>query len=454
MKYVIFTFSGEGLALADQLQREGQDVTVAQINDLKKICLKEELKGLDPEPPEKKKARLSMFDGVIKKHDADQVIAALKKVKKTEEYFIFFDFNHCFQYAEQISGMGFHGNFPTEADRRFETDRDAAKDFVKKNYTGVKIGEKHEFKTIDEGKAFLEETDELWVLKPFDDNSDAKTKVPDATDPEQASKELITALDAHKEGFESQGYVMELMIPDAIEITPQRIYYNGKPIYTSCDIELKRLGSGIGPMTGCTADLVFQIADDSKLAKVAFPEIVEAMAKKHKGMFVWDISILCNPHNGKLYMGEFCPNRVGYNAFYTETSLAWAVSDYFEDLVAGVNPLEGAKQFAASVRMFLIREGGVKEDVGITVDREALDDIWFVDMKKGESGIMTAGYIWDVCIATGQGDTIEKAAENAYHHSEAVQFDNKYQRQMFDFLSEEPDSLVKRYDYGKEAKLY
>jgi phosphoribosylamine-glycine ligase len=96
----------------------------------------------------------------------------------------------------------------------------------------------------------------------------------------------------------------------------------------------------------------------------------------------------------------------------------------------------------------------VKEDVGITVDREALDDIWFVDMKKGESGIMTAGYIWDVCIATGQGDTIEKAAENAYHHSEAVQFDNKYQRQMFDFLSEEPDSLVKRYDYGKEAKLY
>lgn len=454
MKYIIFTFSGEGLGLAEQLQSEGEHVTVAQIADLKTICLKEELKGLEDEDPDKKKARLSMYDGVVKKHDADTVLRNLKKVKNPSEYFLFFDFNHCFQYAEKLRGMGFKGNFPTEDDRRFETDRDAAKDFVKKYYTGVKIGEKHEFKTIDEGKKFLSDTDELWVLKPFDDNSDAKTKVPDAEDPKQAGEELMTALDAHKEGFESQGYVMELMIPDAIEITPQKIYYDGEPLYASVDIELKRLGSSIGPMTGCAADLVFPIDFKSKIAKVAFPEIVDKMAKDHEGLFIWDISILVNPHNGKLYMGEFCPNRPGYNAFYNEIRLAGLASEYLQAIVEKKNPMEYAPAFGASVRMFMIREGGVKSDIGITVDDAKMNDLWFMDMKKEKDAPMTAGYIWDVAIATGQGDTIEEAAKIAYENSEGVQFDNKYQRQIFDYLSDEADSLQKRYEYGKKNDLY
>ncbi len=454
MKFVVFTFSGEGLGLAEQLQSEGESVTVAQIADLEKICLPEELDGLKPEDPEKKKARLSMYDGVVNKHDADTVVRNLKRVKNPGDYFLFFDFNHCFQYADQLKGMGFHGNFPTAEDRRFEVDRDLAKDFVKKHYKGIKIGEKHEFKTIDEGKAFLETTDELWVLKPFDDNSDAKTKVPDATDPEKAKIELMIALDAHKKGFESQGYVMELMIPDAIEITPQRIYYDGVPLYSSVDIELKRLGSGIGPMTGCAADLVFLIGDNSKIAKAAFPETVDKMAKEHEGLFIWDISVLVNPHTGKLYMGEFCPNRPGYNAFYNEIGLAGSAKKYLEGLASKKNPIEGGQKFGASVRMFMIRESGIKPDIGIMIDDEKMNNVWFMDSKLKGKSIVTAGYIWDVAIATGQGDTIKEAAEFAYENSEGVQFDNKYQRQLFDYLSDEDDSLEKRYAYGKENNLY
>ena len=454
MKYVIFTFSGEGLGLAEQLQNEGESVTVAQIRDQEKILLPEELKVTEPEDPKKKKARLSMYDGCVKKYDADVVVRNLKKVKDKEDYFLFFDFNQNFQYSEQLKGLGFKGNFPTAADRRFEVDRDAAKDFVKKHYPGVAVGEKHEFKTIDEGKAFLEATDEIWVLKPYDDNTDAKTKVPDAKDPEQAKEELITSLEAHKAGFESQGYVMELLIPDAIEITPERVYYDGKPLYDTCDIELKRLGSETGPMTGCAADLVFPIDASSKISKIAFPPIVDDMAKKHEGLFFWDISLLINPHTGKLYMGEFCPNRPGYNAFYNELRMCGRATTYFELVVRGVNPMETGKAFGASVRMFSIREGGVKEGVGITVDDEKMDDLWFMDAKKQDDKLVTAGYIWDVAISTGQGDTIAEAAKSVYENAEGVQFDNKYQRQIFDYLSDEDDSLQKRYNYGKEHDLY
>ncbi len=454
MKYVIFTFSGEGLAIAEQLQKEGESVTIAQIRDQEKILLPEELKETEPEDPKKKAARLSMYNGCIPKYDADKVVANLKRVKDKSDYFLLFDFNQDYQYADQLDGLGFKGNFPTEEDRRFEVDRDMAKEFVKKNYPGVKVGEKHEFKTIDEGKQFLADTDEIWVLKPYDDNTEAKTKVPDAKEPEQAKAELILALDTHKEGFESQGYVLELFIPDAIEITPERVYYDGVPLYTCCDIELKRLGSDTGPMTGCAADLVFPVDDDSKIAKISFPKVVDDMAKKHEGWFFWDISLLINPNNGRIYMGEFCPNRPGYNSFYNELGLCGGPSTYFESMVRGGNPMKGSKNFGASVRMFSIHESGVKADVGIVLDEEKMDNLWMLDVKRKDGKLMTAGYIWDVAVATGQGNSIAEAAHEAYEGAEGIQFDNKYQRQIFDYLSDEDDSLEKRYNYGKDNGLY
>ena len=454
MRYVIFTFSGEGLGLAEQLQSEGQSVTVAQISNLDDILLTEEKEGVKPEDPKKKKARLSMYDGCVAKYDADKVVAMLLKVKNPKDYFLMFDFNQNFKYAEQLKGKGFNGNFPTAEDRKFEVDRDYAKDFVKKNYPDVKVGEKHEFKTIDEGKEFLAETDEIWVLKPYNDNTEAKTKVPDSKDPEEAKKELITCLETYQKGFESEGYCIELLIPDALELTPERVYYNGKLLYSVCDIELKRLGSESGPMTGCSADLVYPLDSGCELCEIAFPPIVDKMAKEHEGWFFWDISLLINPHNGKFYMGEFCPNRPGYNSFYNELRLCGSATDYFENMVEGKNPMKGSKEYGASVRMFIIKESGVKPDVGITLDESKMDDLWFMDMKKEDEKMVTAGYIWDVAIATGQGDTIEEAAKAAYDNAAGVQFDNKYQRQLFDYLSEEPDSLKKRYDYGKEKGLY
>ena len=456
MKYVIFTHTGEGLAIAEKLQREHQSVTVAMIQNRKDTMLPDEMESFSDEEPDEKKERMALYDGVFKKYPAEKVVAMLKKVKDKSEYFLFFDFNHAFKYADQLKGMGFNGNFPTAEDRKCEVDRDYAKDIVNENYPDVRVAEKREFKSVDD---FMNEIDDmfensLWVLKPFSD--EAKTKVPDSTDPESAKEEIVSAIEENREGYEKEGFELERYIPNAIEVTPQRIYYNGKPIYTSVDIETKRLGSAKGPMNGCASDLVFPVDSGSRIARIAFPKYVDELAKQHEGMFVWDISLLIDPRDGTIYMGEFCPNRVGYNAFYTELSLLPFVSDFFEDIVAGKNPMNGAKAFGASVRLFFVREKGIKPDVRIGVDEERSDNLWLIDAKVEKDGTTsTVGFIWDVGVATGSGFSPEEAIYNCYYNADGLVFENRaYGRSKADFLSfEEPDSILMRYNYLKENKF-
>jgi hypothetical protein len=456
MKYVIFTFSGEGLPIAEKLYKEGQDVIVAQIESDKDIYTAEEIKNYKPEERDNKKARLSLYDGVLKKYPADKVTQALKKIRNKQDYFLFFDFNHCFKYAEELSGLGFNGNFPTEEDRKYEVDRDYAKDIVAANYPEVRVAKKKEFKTIADFLKVADDMfkDEIWVLKPFGDG--AKTKVPDSSIPENAKQEIIAALESDPNGYESEGFELELLIPDAIEVTPQKVWYNGKPIYCSIDIETKRLGSDRGPMTGCAADLVFPVDMNSRICRIAFPKYCDELAKKHEGMFIWDISLLINPRNGEIYMGEFCPNRTGYNCFYTELSLLPYVSNYFEDIVAGKNPMNGAEKFGASVRMFFVREKGIKPDVAISIEDDwRAENLWLIDAKVKDGTAYTAGYIWDIGVATGSGQTIDEAASNCYLNADGLLYEHKMLgRSKIDYLSGHgKDSIQKRYNYLIENKL-
>ncbi len=456
MKYVIFTFSGEGLPIAEKLKAEGQSVTVAQIADEKNTVLPEDIDSFEPEDADTKKVRISLYDGVIKKYDADLVAKQLLKVKHKEDYFLFFDFNHAFQYAEKLQDAGFKGNFPTSWDRKMEADRDAAKDIVAEHYPQVKVARKHHFEKINEFMKIADDLfeNDIWVLKPMSDG--AKTKVPDSGDPQTAKQEIIDAIESDPSGYESEGFELELMIPNVIEITPQKVYYDGKPLYVSLDIEAKRLGSAEGPMTGCAADLVFPIDMDSRIARIAFPKYVDGLAKQHRGLFIWDISLLINPSTGAIYMGEFCPNRPGYNAFYTELSLLEYITQWFEDVVAGKNPMNGAQKFGASVRMFQVKENGKKEGIGITLDDFKAPNIWIIDGKLGkDGGPETAGYIWDVGVATGSGSTPEIAAYEAYENAQGLLFDGKTMgRSRGDYLgTDSKDSIMMRYHYLIENKL-
>src|SRR5262249_25051534 len=133
MKYRIFTYAGDALPIAHKLQQEGCEVVVGMVHD--KATTHSAKEGEQrAENAEATQNRLAMFDGLIEKRPASLLIEEMRRYKRPEEYFVFFDRNHLFQFSDQIADMPFHGNFPTEADYLFERDRDQAKQLVREHY--------------------------------------------------------------------------------------------------------------------------------------------------------------------------------------------------------------------------------------------------------------------------------------------------------------------------------
>jgi phosphoribosylamine-glycine ligase len=458
MKFILFTFSGEGLPVAYRLLKEGNDVIVAVIEDKKKTLTKIEKNS--KEEDEEKRRRLSLYDGILTKKPAELVLKFLKnKVVDKSDYFVFFDFNHCFQYSEELKDLGYIGNFPTEEDRLFEIDRDMAKDFVKKNYPDVNIAEHYEFKTVEEANKFLDYTDKLWVLKPK--GGDGRTVVPDADDVEFNKHQILDALLTEREYFERDGFVFEEYIPNPIELTPEKVYFNGAPVFTDLDIELKKFGAGdTGVMTGCSANLIFETNPEDKINEIAFPPIVDEIAKNHKGVFVWDISLLIDKRNGKIYMGEFCPNRFGYDSLFAEIALSGNATKFFSALLKGENPFnDKAGKYSLGVRMFNIHKGEndrrVMNNITIEYKKDYENNLWFYDIKKENNKIKTVGYAWDLGVATGVGESIKEASKNCYDAIRGVSFEGLYYRPEFDVLSTEYDtSILNRLEYGINKGLY
>lgn len=456
MKYIVFTFDGSGTPVAQHLQLEGQEVVLAMVNQMRSLTSKEDTE-YSIEGRNDKEQRLSIFDGVVKKKAAEDVIKEMKTYKNPGDYFVFFDTNGLFALAEQIKDLGFNGNFPTREDYLYETDRDKAKEFVKKYYAKLNIARKKEFTNIGDAKKFLSDTDEIWVLKGNSDSANAF--VPDSDDPILAARQVVEVLDKDSIIYDSEGFILELLIPSVMELTPEKIYYDGEPIGTSLLIENKPIGSGnISVQTGCAADLVFPTTDTERINQIAFPPIVDEIAKKHKGLFYWDASILINKRDGKMYFGEFCPNRPGYNSSLTEFAQCGSVHDFFEKVVQKKNPFT-LGTVACSIKIFNFHRNNETQQIldGLTVDfsPEVEKDIWLWDVRKKGKKLVNVGYGDAIAAITGSGKSVEEAVNRMYRNLEKFSFLEAYYRPKADYLSlGYATSILNRLNYGMERGLY
>lgn len=455
MKYIIFTFDGSGTPVAQHLQLEGQDVVLAQVTSMGSLAAEGDTEYT--EGRNDKEMRLSIFDGMIKKKSAEELIKEMKTYKNPQDYFVYFDTNGLYAFSEQIKDLGFNGNFPTREDYLYETDRDKAKEFVKKNYGKLNIARKKEFTSITDAKKFLSDTDEIWVLKSNMD--DASAFVPDVDDPVLAARQVVEVLDKDSGSYGKEGFILELLIPSVIELTPERIYYDGELLGTSLMIENKPLGSGnISVQTGCAADLVFPIANDDRINQIAFPPIVDEIAKQHKGLFYWDASILINKRDGKMYFGEFCPNRPGYNSSFTEFAQCGSVHEFFENVAQKKNPYT-LGTVASSIRIFNMHRDNDTQHIlgGLTVDfsPEVEKDIWLWDVKKKGKKLVNIGYGDCIAAITGSGKSIEEAVNRMYRTVDKFSFLGAYYRPKADYLSlGYSTSILNRLNYGMERGLY
>ncbi len=445
LNLIVFTFDGTILPVAHKLEQEGNRVIVGIIEDKKKTLLPDEDKS--PEDPEMKKKRLSNYTGIMDLFDADEVLKTMKRIKDKENWIILTDSNSNYQYTEKALEMGFtKGIFPTEWDRGMEVNRNDAKEFVKEFYPDIKVAEVKTFKDIEEAKVFLGETDEFWVLKSLGDAGE--TIVPDSEDCEMAKNQIIAALDEMKSEYESHGFILEMKIQNMIEITPEIIFIDGAPICTSVDIENKGIGAGnTGIQTGCMQNLIVRTNIEDRINKIAFPEKVYELAKEHAGMFVWDISLLIDKE-GTMWYGEFCSNRLGWDAFPTELAMAAddegdkVATPFFSALMVKKNPFRF--KYGAGVRMLNIGRGGkMIADGSIEISDEAAPYTFAYDAKMGkEECIVSNGGGFDLAVVTCGHDNSHEAIEGCYEYVEGFLFEGKYFRPRFDFCSYEYESSI------------
>jgi hypothetical protein len=456
MKYRIFTYSGDGLPIGYKLQQEGCEVVVGMIHD--KAAIHSAMEGeLRPENPEAKRRRLALFDGLVEKRPADVLVEEMKGYKHPEEYFVFFDHNYLFRFSDQLANLPFQGNFPTKADYLFERNRDEAKQLVQERYPRLHVPDVKPFDHVLGAVEFLKATQQLWVLKGQDES--VKTFVPDVDDPKLAATQIIETLRENRAAYDSCGFILEELINPAIEITPEKIYYDGVPLAVVLEFENKPFGSGnISIQTGCSQNLLFPIEMGDKINAIAFPPVVDEMAKQHKGLFYWDASLLIEKRTGKIYFGEFCSNRPGYNSLFTELAQCSSVHHYFSSVIEKKNPFN-LGTLATSV---LILNPATDEETGRPVEGvrvdykpEAEKNLWLWDVRREGDRLVSVGYDWNLAAITAAGESIDEAVNSMYETVDAFSFAGAYYRPKSDFLSlDYPTSILNRVNYGLEKKLY
>lgn len=458
MKYIFFSFSGNCFPIAQHLLNEGKEVYVAQVYDEKKTLTELEKKNYENEGEFWKNRRLSLFSNMIEKISAEKMIKKMKHIKNKNEYFVFFDWNSLFYYSELVKEIGFHGNFPEKRDRLLEINRNEAKSFVRKYYPNIKITEIHDFQSIEEARDFLEiKGNKIWVLKAG--YYEAHTFVPTTNDSIRAKKQTIDMLETFKHDYEFSGFILEEKIPSVIEITPEKLYYKGIPIAISINIENKPFGSAnLSMQTGCTADLVFPIDKQNRIHDIAFPPIVDELAREHKGLFFWDASLLINGETGEIYFGEFCPNRPWYNSFFSYLAQMPNIDYFFENIINYKNPFILGR-VGTSLRLFNLHRNSenqkIQNDISVQFNENNANHIWLWDVYKKKGKIQTVGYDWEVALITGTGKSVHSAVSNMYNHVDNFFFPEVYYRPIDDFLSMSySTSMLNRLKYAVENKYF
>lgn len=457
MKYIFITYSGLSLPVAYKLQQEGNEVIVGQIADIKEYVMESEIKK-STESEFNRERRLKLFKNMLKIQPAEQVIANLRQSRNPQNTFVFFEENNLYRWADKVRDLEVEGNFPTKDDYMFEVDRELSKQFVREQYHRLHIPEVREFSKAADGVSFLKESNDVWVLKGKHDH--AKTYVPTMNDPHLARAQIIEVLNNFPYEYERLGYVLELFIPSIIEMTPEKIYYDGVPLATTLNFENKSFGSGnISIQTGCSEDLVFPTEMEDKINRICFPPVIDEMAKQHKGLFIWDASILINKRDGKLYFGEFCSNRPGYNSLFTELALVGSVTKFFEKIVRKESPFTMGT-VGTSVRLFNLSRDQETEQVSanMSIDYrpEIEKDLWLWDVRKNQRGkYVTVGSDWNLAIITGAGKSIDEAVAKMYRNVDGFAFIGVYYRSKDDYLSlDYSSSIINRLNYGLEHGLY
>lgn len=457
-RFAFFTFSGYSLPIAKRLQDEGNDVLVGVVLAPEKL----NVSGWQgkKETKEEKECRLSLYDNMLEKQDADKLIKQLSFEKDkgtTDDLFVVVDHNNLCEYGDKLNALGLTGLVPLREDYEREKDREAAKKFVEKYYDILDIPESYSLKSAEDGVDLVEDSDDMWVLKG--NGNVGETIVPKTNDTSLNHTTIIGALKCNREDYETNGFLLEKKIKNHIEFTPQLTFWNGEPIYSQVEIECKPIGAGdIGPDGGGAINLIVKTNLDDEINELFFPPIVYEMAKKRRGLFLFDAGILYDTDNERFYFTEFAGNRWSWGGVFSELAMATNknrnASEYFSRVAAGKNPLR--YNFGATVALYQLFPK--KNDTGhMLCWRRAADEyFWPYQVKEDDSGYCVSVDCGDplLAYASGCGDSLAQCVNAVYKVVDNVAFCEVMYRPKCDFLSREySTSILCRFEALKTTFL-
>jgi hypothetical protein len=442
MKIALFSVDGYGFPVAYHLQSEGHEVYVGQVQDWARVQVKVN------EKEKERRKRLTLYDGMFdNKWTADKLLSFLvgQPSGRRGDWFIICDFNWLWPYADRLRSSGFRGLLPHREDYQLEHDRKATRDLIEELYPDVETGDYKEFKKSKDGIAYLEKNEgKLYVLKGF--NSDAETIVPDSDDPDINGEIITDALEHDEEhNYEKDGFILEEKIPDVIEFTPEAIAWDGQVRCVSVDVEHKRFGSRSGPQVGCASNVVVWQNDNDQIYRM-FLEPLESRMLRRKELTIWDLSVLYSPSMKKYYAGEFCPNRMGFDAVFSEIDSFGSATNWLEHIMGDDKEYE---PIGVAIRMFNPNKANA-----IFIGDPAAPNVWCYDIHCEDDKYHTTGIGKDVCVLTESGPTIEKAIEELYKVEHDVEFDPGYHLEEHDWYDKEwPINVLHRIEVLEKLGL-
>lgn len=456
--FIIYTNLYHLLPIAPLLEEKGHKVIYAVMTD-------KEAEGEEDTSPIaklKRERQQHLGDGIIKKYPAKKVTELLLEKEVREDVYILFDFNHGYQYGEALKKKGYKGFFAERWAFELEREREKSVAFVKKYYPQVRIPESIPIKGKDIPKFLQKNRDRIWCVKP--NSEDVSTFVPFSEEPALAIEEIMAFYEDNQEALSKIDVVMQEKIIGT-EVNVETVYYEGKPVACVVDLENKYLQEGErGEQTGCSFDLVFYIPLEAPIRKM-LNEPFDAIAKKMKLTGIMDMNVIFSHATGEPYFLEFCPNRWGFNAIFTEWAI-WGdenVDEYLTQWLDGklfINP-EKEEVFGASIRLFNLNYD--KMLLKYVLERESFQFpsyivrewegvwLWDVFMDGGELKMCLADF--NSAIVTAVSDTAEGALAKAKKKANRkIDFPGKYFRDDVDEF-DRPYNPAWRYYFLKDKKL-
>lgn len=283
---------------------------------------------------------------------------------------------------------------------------------------GLDIPEFHDFTSLHDGIDFLKDnSDRRWVLKPHDNQDNDLTYV------EKYKGELLAK-------FQTQivnrvGEKFDYMLQEAIEgheISNERWWTGDRWIHLDRTIENKRtMNNNLGPAIGCQDSIVFACDEPINKKTLLFRQFEAYTPWVKKSGFIGpvDFNVIVTK-DGKVYFLEFT-HRFGYDALFC--LMALMVGDLTSFFTKGFQAtwFDG---FTGSQRITIPpfpeedNEALKKKALGVPISGkiDKMPWFWAGDVKMMNNHLVCAGADGILGVVTGRGETLGKCVEDVYEN--------------------------------------